>query len=93
MGFTLTDGTGASYDFGVTDSAQGALSSGETAVNGAVVGMDANQSGAFMYYGLRLEYHDYVNELESSANVFAEENELLTASNTELQSSVSELTN
>jgi hypothetical protein len=71
MGFKLTDETGEVYDLGTTSLEQGAASTGKEAINGAVVGMDANLTGFFMYFGFRLEYHDYVNGLEETANLYA----------------------
>jgi hypothetical protein len=67
MGFKLTSDSSEVYDFGTVNSQQGARSSGEEAINGAIVGMDANSVGFFMYFGFRLEYHDYVQNLEEEA--------------------------
>jgi hypothetical protein len=72
MGFKLTSDSSEVYDFGtvkasIRSNSQLARSSGVEAINGAIVGMDANSVGFFMYFGFRLEYHDYVHSLEEKA--------------------------
>ena len=65
MGFKITDDSGNTYDLGVINNPTGTSSLGEEAINGAIVGLEFNQTGYFGFLGLRLEYHDYVHALES----------------------------
>jgi hypothetical protein len=41
-----------------------ATSMGEEWVTGAIIGFSYSSSGLMAYFGLRLEYHDYVHALE-----------------------------
>jgi hypothetical protein len=62
MGFRMTTDSGQVYVAGTID-LETVESDEFIPINGAVVGFDYNSQGLFGYFGLRLEYHEYVNAL------------------------------